>query len=65
MMKVVRIFKDYRESGALSALVGVDSAIDDYTFLLKNGGLMSVIAVNGIDDECLYASEIDRIARRF
>ena len=65
MMKVVRIFKDYRESGALSALVGVDSAIDDYTFLLKNGGLMSVIAVNGIDDECLDASEIDRIARRF
>jgi len=65
MTKISRILKDYQESGAFSALVNVHAAIDDQTFLTKSGALLTVVSLEGPDDECLEASDRDRIARRF
>ena len=65
MIKVARIVKDYEESGALSALVSVQAVLDDQTFLTKSGDLLTVLRVQGPDHECLEASELDQIARRF
>src|SRR6266851_3220654 len=60
-----RILKDYQESGALNALVNVHAAVDDQTFLTKAGDLVMILAVQAADYECLDASQLDQIARRF
>jgi len=65
MVKLSRILKDYQESGALNALVNVHAAVDDYTFLTKSGDLLAVVAVQGVDYECLDHSQLDQLARRF
>jgi type IV secretion/conjugal transfer VirB4 family ATPase len=65
MVKLSRIFKDYQESGALNALVNVHAVVDDYTFLTKSGDLLAVVAVRGVDYECLDHSQLDQLARRF
>ena len=65
MVKLSRIFKDYRDSGALHALISIDRAIDDHTFLAKGGDLLTILKVRGVDGECLESLEIDQIVRRF
>ncbi len=65
MTKISRILKDYQESGALSAFVNVNAAIDDHTFLTKTGDLLMTLRIEGPDYECRDASELDHIARRF
>lgn len=65
MTKLSRVFKDYQESGAMNALVNIHAAIDEHTFLTKSGSLVVILAVRGVDYECLDASQIDQIARRF
>jgi type IV secretion system protein VirB4 len=64
-MKLSRILKDYRESGAMNALVNIHAAIDDQTFLTKSGDLVVLLGVQGADYECLDASQLDQITRRF
>ena len=65
MVKISRILKDYSDSGALHALVNIDRAIDDQTFLTKGGDLVTILRVRGVDAECLEPLEIDQIVRRF
>ena len=65
MTKLTRILKDYQDSGSLSAFVNVHAAIDDHTFLTKSGDLVMALRVEGPDDECRDASELDQLARRF
>jgi type IV secretion/conjugal transfer VirB4 family ATPase len=65
VIKLDRIIKDYHESGALNARVNITAAIDERTFLTKGGGLVMMLRVEGVDYECLDASEIDHVARRF
>ncbi|PWT96942.1 MAG: hypothetical protein C5B51_32290 [Terriglobia bacterium] len=65
MINLGRIFKDYRESGALHALVGIQTAIDDGIFLSKSGDLVMWLAIRGADYECLDPDETDQAARRF
>jgi type IV secretion system protein VirB4 len=65
VIKLSRILKDYEESGALNALVNVHAAVDEHTFLTKSGDLLVVLAVQGIDYECLDHSEVDQLTRRF
>jgi type IV secretion system protein VirB4 len=64
MVKLKRILRDYEESGALHALVGVHAAVDDHTFLTKNGSLLLVLRARGVDHECLDAEQLDHVARR-
>jgi type IV secretion system protein TrbE len=63
--KLTRILKDYRESGAMHALVNIHMAVDEHTFLTKRGDLVVMLAVHGADYECLDAPQLDQLARRF
>jgi type IV secretion/conjugal transfer VirB4 family ATPase len=54
-----------QETGAFNALINLHGFIDDQTFLTKSGDLGVVLAVEGVDDECLDADARDRVARRF
>ena len=65
MFRLSRIIKDYEEAGALNARVNITAAIDDRTFLTKGGDLVMMLRMHGVDYECLDASEIDQVARRF
>lgn len=65
MINLRRLFKDYCESGALHALIGVQAAIGDGVFVTKAGDLMMLLALHGNGQECLDPAETDHIARRF
>lgn len=65
MVKRSRIFKDYRESGAMNSLVSIHAAIDERTLLTKQGDLVTILAIRGLDYECVDAPQLDESARRF
>ena len=65
MIRPARVLKDYQESGALNALINFHAAIGPNTFVTKSGDLLAVLAVPGIDDECLDTSDIEQITHRF
>ena len=56
---------DYIKAGAMNAVIGLHSFIDDQVFLTKSGDLGVVIHFPGIDFEGRELSELDTIARRF
>ena len=62
MTKVSRLWMDYQESGALHALVPMQAAIDERTFITKSGDLFTVLATDGVDDECLHRGVVQQIA---
>src|SRR2546425_7079980 len=64
MIKLRRVLKDYEDSGALHANIGVLEAIDESSFLTKAGHLVRMLCVRGVDDECLEPGQVDQIARR-
>lgn len=65
MSSLSQILKDFRASGAMNSLVSVHAAVDDRAFLTKGGDLLTVLAVRGIDPECLDPGELDVITGRF
>src|SRR3989449_9157031 len=64
MIKLQRVLKDYEESGALHANIGVLEAIDENSFLTKAGHLFRMLRVDGVDDECLEPGQVDQITQR-
>jgi type IV secretion/conjugal transfer VirB4 family ATPase len=64
MIKLKRVFKDYEDTGALHAYVGIQEVVDESSFLTKDGRLFRMLRVGGIDDECLDPQQIDQIAYR-
>jgi type IV secretion system protein VirB4 len=65
VVKLGRILKDYRASGATSALMPIHAALGDQMFLTKSGHLVMILSVRGADYECLDAAQLDQVARRF
>ena len=65
MIRPQRVLKDYRESGALNALINVHAVIGPNTFVTKSGDLLAILSVPGIDDECLDTSDIEQITHQF
>lgn len=53
MVRVSRVLKDYRETGALHGLIALWGFIDDCTFLTKSGAVGVVYRLQGVDFECL------------
>jgi type IV secretion system protein VirB4 len=53
MLKLSKIVKNYRETGALSENVSVYGFLDEHVFLTKAGDLGVVLNVEGVDYECL------------
>jgi type IV secretory pathway VirB4 component len=64
MVKLKRFLKTYREAGAFHSLLGPHRFIDDQVFLTKGNALGAVIAVDGIDPECLTAETLESYTRR-
>ena len=65
MIKVKRILKDYDESGALNTLVNIHATVAENVFLTKSADLVMLLALRGVDPECLDHCQKDQIARRF
>ncbi|MGH9159031.1 MAG: VirB4 family type IV secretion system protein [Vicinamibacteraceae bacterium] len=53
MVPLKRVLKDYREADSLAGLVNLWGFVDDAVFLTKSGAVGLVLAVRGIDYECL------------
>src|SRR3954462_10551616 len=64
MLKLANIRKSYRQAGSLNQQINLFGFIDDHTFLTKSGDLGVVLAVKGVDYECLDANGIDHCSRR-
>ena len=65
MIKLNRIIKDYRDTGAVNEVVNLHGFVDDHTFHTKSGDLGVVLKMAGVDYECLDSSQLDELARRF
>jgi type IV secretion/conjugal transfer VirB4 family ATPase len=65
MRRVSQVVRDYRDSGAMSSLLNLYGFVDDGVFLTKSGDLGIVLAIRGLDYECLDASQRESVTRRF
>ncbi len=64
MFRLATALKGYREAGALNDQINLFGFVDDNTFLTKSGDVGVVLAVKGVDYECLAAGEIDNYSKR-
>ena len=65
MVRLSRILKDFRETGALNSLIALWSFVDDTTFLTKAGAVGVLYRLEGVDFECLDHPQRQAIAHRF
>src|SRR5579859_2891244 len=59
-----KAIRNYKETGALSENVSIFGFIDDNCFITKNGDVGLILAVKGIDYECLDQRELDTTTKR-
>jgi hypothetical protein len=64
MFRLATALKGYREAGALNDQINLFGFVDDHTFLTKTGDVGVVLAVKGVDYECLASGEIDNYTKR-
>ncbi len=65
MVKLSRLLKDYKETGAVNEVVNLHGFVDEHTFHTKSGDLGVVVKLAGVDYECLDPAQMDELARRF
>lgn len=65
MIRVDRILRDYRESGALNEQIALWGFIDDSTFLTKAGDVGLVFEMRGPDATALTHEERHRLTHQF
>src|SRR5438309_11796739 len=64
MFRLTQALRRYREAGSLNEQINLFGFVDDHTFLTKSGDVGVVLAVKGVDYECLASSEIDNYTKR-
>src|SRR5206468_2690340 len=64
MLRLSKIVKNYKETGALNENVSVYGFLDEHVFLTKAGDLGVVLEVEGVDYECLDHKDTDGLAKR-
>src|SRR5215472_10822532 len=64
MLRLSKIVKSYKETGALSENVSVVGFLDDKVFLTKGGDVGVVLRVEGVDYECLDHKQTDSLTKR-
>jgi len=64
MFKIARALRGHREAGSLNEQINLFGFVDDHTFLTKSGDVGVVLAVKGVDYECLASNEIDGYTKR-
>ena len=65
MVKLTRVFRDYREAGAINGLLALWGFVDGPIFLTKAGHVGLVYRVQGIDYECLTHDQRRTFVHRF
>src|SRR4051794_23190288 len=65
MVRISRILKDYRETGALPSLIASWGFIDDCTFLTKSGAVGVVYRLQGVDVKCVDCPQRQAVAHDF
>ena len=65
MRRLSQILQDYRDTGAMSSLISLYGFVDDGVFLTKGGDLGVVLALGGVDYECLDPDQREAVTRRF
>jgi type IV secretion system protein TrbE len=65
VFRLDRIFKAYRETGAMNEQINLFGFVSNEVFLTKTGDVGVVLAVKGVDYECLDAAAIDTLTKRF
>ena len=53
MFRLAQALKGHREAGSLNQQINLFGFVDDHTFLTKSGDVGVVLAVKGVDSECL------------
>src|SRR5258708_5784813 len=64
MLRLSKIVKSYKETGALNENVSVCGFLDDQAFLTKGGDVGVVLRVEGVDYECLDHKQTDSLTKR-
>jgi type IV secretion system protein VirB4 len=64
MLRLSKIAKSYKETGALNENVSVFGFLDDQVFLTKGGDVGVVMRVEGVDYECLDHKQTDDLTKR-
>ena len=65
MVRVARILKDFRETGALNSLIALWGFVDGRTFLTKAGAVGVLYRLQGVDFECLDHPQRQAIVHGF
>src|ERR1700732_809191 len=65
MRRLSQIVRDFRDTGAMSTLINLYGFVDDAVFLTKSGDLGVVLALRGVDYECLDPDQREAVTRRF
>ena len=64
MFRLTQITKDYDAAGSLCSQVNLFGFLDDEIFLTKSGDLGVILAVDGVDYECLDTNTIENLTAR-
>ncbi len=64
MLRLSKIVKSYKETGALNENVSIYGFLDDHVFLTKRGDVGVVLEVEGVDYECLDHKQTDGLTKR-
>jgi type IV secretion system protein VirB4 len=65
MVRISRILKDFRDTGALNSLIALWGFVDETTFLTKAGAVGVLYRMQGVDFECLDHAQRRTVAQRF
>ncbi len=64
MLRLSKLFKNYRETGSLNEQINLYGFIGPHVFLTKTGEVGVILEVRGVDYECLDAAAIDGFTKR-
>jgi len=64
MFKLAHVTKAYDEAASFNEQINLFGFIDDQVFLTKSGDVGVVLAVPGVDYECLDSAAIDNLTKR-
>ena len=65
MRRAAEIVRDFHDAGAMSTLINLYAFVDDVVFMTKSGDVGIVLALDGVDYECLDADQREAVTRRF
>ena len=65
MTSVSDVLKAHSNAGPMHSMIPAQAALGNHTFMTKSGDLFQVLTVEGIDYECLDASDVAQISQRY